>query len=389
MPQRAYRYRFYPTPQQAVLLGRTFGCARFVYNWALRLRTDAWYQRHERVSYAQTSAALTTLKQDPDRAWLNEVSCVPLQQALRHLQGGFANFWAGRARYPSFKSKHGRQAAEYTRSAFRWQQAADGTGTLHLAKLAEPLRIRWSRPLPNGAAPSTVTITRDPAGRWHVCMLVAETIAPLPPVDTAVGLDAGLTALVTLSTGEKIRNPKHADRHRTRLARAQRNLSRKQQGSANRAKARVRVARAHARIVDARRDHLHKLSTRLVRENQTVVVEDLNVNGMVRNHTLARAISDAAWSELLRQLTYKAHWYGRNLVKIDRWYPSSKRCAACGHVVDRLPLSVRTWACPACDASHDRDVNAAVNILAAGLAVTVCGDGVRPPRAVARVGDRR
>jgi putative transposase len=388
MSQRAYRYRFYPTSEQAMLLGRTFGCVRFVYNWALRLRTDAWYARQERVSYVQTSAALTALKQDPDRAWLNEVSSVPLQQALRHLQTGFANFWAGRARYPSFKSKHGRQAAEYTRSAFRWKQAPDGTGSLTLAKLAEPLTIRWSRPLPPGAVPSTVTITKDPAGRWHISMLVEETIRPLPPVDAVVGLDAGLTALVTMSTGEKILNPKHADRHRARLARAQRNLARKRKGSANRAKARVKVARAHARIADARRDHLHKLSTRLVRENQTVVVEDLNVRGMVRNRSLARSISDAAWAELVRQLAYKADWYGRTLVKIDRWYPSSKRCSACGHVVQTLPLQVRAWACPACDTTHDRDLNAAINILAAGLAVTVCGDGVRPPRAPARAGDR-
>jgi putative transposase len=388
MPQRAYRYRFYPTPEQAVLLTRTFGCARYVYNWALRMRTDAWYQRQERVSYVQTSAALTVLKQDPDRAWLNEVSAVPLQQTLRHLQAGFANFWAGRARYPTFKTKHHRQAAEYTRSAFRWKQHPDGTGSLVLAKMTEPLAIRWSRPLPKGAMPSTVTVTRDPAGRWHVSMLVEETIPPFPPTTGEVGLDAGLTALVTLSTGEKILNPKHLDRHRARLARAQRDLSRKQKGSKNRAKARARVARAHARIADARRDHLHKLSTRLVRENQTVVVEDLNVSGMVRNRSLARSIADAAWAELARQLTYKADWYGRTLVKIDRWYPSSKRCAACGHVVDRLPLQVRSWACPACDTTHDRDINAAINILAAGLAVTVCGDGVRPPRATARAGDR-
>jgi putative transposase len=381
MPQHAYRYRFYPTPEQAVLLTRTFGCTRFVYNWALRLRTDAWYQRQQRVTYVQTSAALTALKQDPDRAWLNEVSCVPLQQALRHLQTGFSNFWAGRARYPSFKTKHHRQAAEFTRSAFRWKQAPDGTGSLYLAKLAEPLAIRWSRPLPKGATPSTVTVTKDPAGRWHVSMLVEEIIRPLPPATGQVGLDAGLTALVTLSTGEKITNPKHFDRYHARLARAQRDLARKQKGSKNRAKARARVARAHARIADARRDHLHKLSTRLVRENQTVVVENLNVSGMVRNRSLARSISDAAWAELVRQLAYKADWYGRTLVKIDRWYPSSKRCAACGHIVDQLPLSVRAWACPACGTEHDRDVNAAVNILAAGLAVSVCGDSVRPPRA--------
>jgi len=374
--KRAYKYRFYPTSAQAQELARTFGCARKVWNLALNARTTAWYQRQERVGYVQTSALLTEWKRSEDLAFLNEVSSVPLQQALRHLQGAFAAFWDKRARYPKFKSrKKSRASAEYTRSAFRYRD-----GHLWLAKMDAPLDIRWSRPLPGGAEPSTVTVSRDAAGRWFVSLLCECPIGPLRPSGTTVGIDAGLTSLVTLSTGEKITNPRHERRDRARLALAQRRLSRKTKGSENRARARVKVARVHARITDRRRDYLHKLSTRLVRDNQTVVIEDLNVAGMLRNHCLARAISGAAWSDLRGMLEYKCDWYGRDLIVADRWFPSSKTCSDCGHQIGALPLSIREWVCPACGVRHDRDINAARNIRAAGLAVQACGDGVRPQR---------
>ncbi|MDX3661658.1 RNA-guided endonuclease TnpB family protein [Streptomyces sp. ID05-26A] len=373
--KRAFKYRFYPTPAQEQELLRTFGCVRLVYNRALEARTDAWYQRRERVNYVQTSALLTGWKKSGECAFLNEVSSVPLQQCLRHLQGAFASFWEKRAKYPRFKSrKRGKASAEYTRSAFRWRD-----GELTLAKMTEPLDIRWSRPLSEDAEPSTVTVSRDSAGRWHVSILVETTVERLPPATTAVGVDAGITTLLTLSTGEKIANPKHGDRDRARLAKAQKALARKQKGGKNRIRARLRVARIHARVADRRRDHLHKVSTRLVRENQTIVIEDLTVRNMVKNARLARAISDASWAELRAMLDYKAQWYGRRLVAIDRWFPSSKTCSACGHLLDRLPLNIRSWACR-CGTVHDRDINAARNILAAGLAVTACGDGVRPTR---------
>jgi putative transposase len=217
-------------------------------------------------------------------------------------------------------------------------------------------------------------------------VLATETIEPLPPALQQVGIDAGLTSLVTLSTGEKVANPRHERRDRTRLARAQRNLARKQKGSANRAKARRRIARVHARIADRRRDHLHKLTTRLVRDNQAIAIEDLHVRGMRANHTLARAISDAAWAELRRQLSYKCAWYGRDLLVVDRFFPSSRICSACGRSAARLPLDVRAWTCQWCAACHERDVNAAKNILAAGLAATACGAGIRPQRVSSRMG---
>ncbi|GLW25488.1 transposase [Microbispora triticiradicis] len=369
--KRAYRYRFYPTPEQACELARTFGCVRLVYNKALEERTRAYIVEGRRVSYAESSAMLTVWKRSEELAFLAEVSSVPLQQALRHLQAAFANFFAKRARHPVFKSrKKSRASAEYTRSAFRYRD-----GRLTLAKMHDPLDIVWSRPLPQGAEPSTVTVSRDPAGRWFVSLLVEETIRPLAPARDMVGVDAGITSLVTLSRpipdltdqDGKVANPRHERAGHRRLAKAQRSLARKAAGSANRAKARLKVARAHARIADRRRDFLHKLSTRLVRENQTVVIENLTVRAMVKNHSLARAISDAGWWQLRSMLEYKAGWYGRELVVIDRWFPSSKLCSACGALQKSMPLNVRVWECT-CGAIHDRDVNAARNILAAGLA---------------------
>ncbi|MFE2041220.1 RNA-guided endonuclease InsQ/TnpB family protein [Streptomyces sp. NPDC059477] len=375
--KRAFKYRFCPTDAQAAELSRTFGCVRKVYNLALAARTQAW-ARQERVNYNQTSAMLTAWKRTGELAYLNDVSSVPLQQALRHLQTAFANFFGKRAGYPRFKSrKKSRKSAEYTTSAFRFRD-----GKLTLAKMAEPLDIVWSRPLPEGASPSTVTVSQDAAGRWFVSLLCEDpTVKPLPPTETAVGIDVGLDHLLTLSTGEKVANPRHERRDRVRLARAQRQLARKAAGDgANRAKARRKVARVHARIADRRRDHLHKLTTRLVRENQTIVIEDLSVRNMVRNAGLARAISDAAWAELRSMLEYKAQWYGREVIAIDRWFPSSKLCSACGSLRDRLPLHVRTWKCGGCGTTHDRDVNAANNILAVGLTASVCGAGARPQR---------
>ncbi|MBT2527611.1 transposase [Streptomyces sp. ISL-99] len=378
--KRAFKYRFHPTSEQAAELSRTFGCVRKVYNLALEARTVAWYQRQERINYNATSVMLTQWKKTQELAFLSEVSSVPLQQTLRHLQGAFSNFFEGRAKYPRFKSKKKtRRSAEYTRSAFTYR-----SGELRLAKMQDRLNIVWSRPLPQGVEPSTVTVSQDSAGRWFVSILCEDTsVKPLPVLDTAVGIDAGITSLVTLSTGEKITNPRHERRDRARLAKAQRVLAKKEKGSRNRDKARLKAAKIHARIADRRRDFLHQLTTRLVRENQTIVIEDLTVRNMVKNRSLARAISDAAWTDMRSMLEYKCAWYGRNLVAIDRWFPSTRLCSACGTIREKLPLNLRAWTCD-CGTTHDRDINAACNILAAGLAVTACGAGVRPQRETSR-----
>lgn len=374
--RRAYKYRVYPTPGQAEQLSQTFGCVRYVYNRALAERHRAWTQEQRRVTHAETDRMLTGWKREAETAWLAEPSKGPLQASLRNLQSAFDKFWRKQNRYPTFKKKgKSRDSATYYRNCFTFRD-----GRLKLAKQSEPLDIRWSRPLPDGADPSQVTVSRDAAGRWFVSLLVEETITPYASTDAAVGVDLGITTLAALSTGEKIANPKYEKADRAKLAKAQRNLARKKKGSANRAKARLKVARIHARIADRRRDHLHKFTTRLVRENQVIAIEDLSVRNMVKNRSLARVISDASWSELRRMLEYKADWHGRELVAIDRWYPSSKTCSDCGHLLRSLPLNVREWVCAECGTVHDRDVNAARTILAAGLAVSACGDGVRPPR---------
>ncbi|BDI19332.1 transposase [Nostoc cf. commune SO-36] len=349
------------------------GCTRLVYNRALAARTQAWYERQERVGYAQTSSLLTDWKKQAELDFLNDVSCVPLQQGLRHLQTAFTNFFAGRAQYPNFKKKRNGGSAEFTKSAFKWRD-----GKLFLAKSSEALDIRWSRAIPDNAEPSTVNVKLSPSGRWSVSLLVDIEIDPLPESPNSVGIDLGITSLIVLSTGEKVANPKGFKAKRAKLRIAQKSLSRKQKGSNNRHKSRLKVANIHAQISDARNDFLHKLTTRLVRENQTIAVEDLAVKNMIKNRKLALAISDASWGELVRQFEYKCDWYGRTLVKIDRWFPSSKRCGNCGHIVDKLPLNVREWDCPKCGTHHDRDINASKNILAAGLAVSVCGANIRP-----------
>ena len=356
-----------------MILAKTFGCARFAYNYMLRLRTDAWMQRQERIGYHETSAALTALKKQPEYAWLNEVSSVPVQQALRHLQTAFNNFFAKRARYPQFKRKDGPQAAEYTTSAFKW----DGR-SLKLAKMSEPLAVRWSRQIPKAAKVTTVTVSKDSAGRYFVSLLCDDVVAKKPAVDCKIGVDLGLTHFAILSTGEKIAAPNTFRKNEAKLAKLQRRLAKKTKGSNRRRKAKLKVAKLHAKIADSRRDFLHKLSTRLINENQVIAVESLSVSNMQKNRCLSKSIADASWSEFLRQLEYKAKWYGRELVGIDKWYPSSKRCSDCGYTMPKMPLNVRQWTCPECGSIHDRDVNAARNVLAAGLAVSAHREAVSP-----------
>jgi putative transposase len=376
------KFRFYPTDEQALYLGRVFGCCRFVYNWGLKLRRDAWHAG-ERVNYGGTSAALTALKKQPEYAWLREVSSVPPQQALRHLQAAYTNFFQKRARYPSFKKKHGKQSAEYTRSGFMWDAA---THTLNIAKLGK-LKVRWSREFESD--PSTVTITKDRAGRYFITLVLDEQIKALPKTGKPVGVDLGITRLATLSNGEIVENWRFLQRVEKKLAKAQRVLSRRKKASKRRERARRRVAQLQAQIADARLDRLHKVTTDLVRRFDLICVEDLAVKQMLGNKRLAKHLSDAAFGTFRALLTYKCKWYGKELIVIDRFYPSSKRCSVCGSVRTTLPLGVRQWTCKECGAEHDRDENAAKNILAAGHAVTARGGSVRPQRATARRGTIR
>ncbi|MGM0926557.1 MAG: RNA-guided endonuclease InsQ/TnpB family protein [Pseudomonadota bacterium] len=368
---RAYRYRFTPTSEQADQLARTFGCVRYVYNHFLRERTDAWFQRQERMGYNATAKALTALKKQPDTAFLAEVSNVCLQQSLRHLDRAFASFFKGQALYPSFKKKRRKQSATYMANGFRWRD-----GQLWLAKQQDPLNIRWSRRF--SGEPSSITVSLDTAGRYYVSFLVEEEQAALPVTPKMVGLDLGLTHRVITSDGNKIPNPRFIRQTERKLGRAQRALSRKQRGSNNRAKARLKVARLHAKRADQRRDATHKLTTQLIHENQVIAAESLQVKNLLQNRSLSKAISDVGWHQITLQLAYKAEWYGRDFVQIDKWYPSSKRCFHCGYIAESMPLNVRTWDCPACGTQGiDRDVNAARNILQAGKAILVGADKLR------------
>lgn len=368
MEQR-WTYRYYPTPEQEQILARTFGCVRYVYNWGLAARSKA-FKDGQRMTYAQSDAALTVLKRQPDTVWLNEVHSVPLQQALRDLQTAYSNFFAKRASYPSFKRRDGRQSARYTKSGFK---LTDGR-RLQVGKLGV-LRIRWDRNLPS--APSTVSIIREATGRYYVSFVVRVEVERLPMTGQSVGVDFGVSRLATLSTGETIANPKHSYKRGKRLAFLQRNIARKQKGSKRRLLAKRAVARCHEKISNSRKDALNKLTTRLVTEFDVIYIEDLNLRGMVKNHNLARSLSDAGIGMAVRMLEDKAERYGKTVQRVDRWFPSSKMCSGCGHVISALPLSVREWTCPSCGCAHDRDENAAKNILAVGQTVAAHGDGVR------------
>ncbi|CAL9470399.1 hypothetical protein SUDANB120_02828 [Streptomyces sp. enrichment culture] len=383
---RVYRYRFYPDEEQAAQLTRTFGACRWVYNQGLVLRTTAWRDHGVRVGFAETCRALTGWRHAAQTSWLRDISSAVLQQSLRHLDAAFSRFFKRTSTHPEPKRKNrSRDSATYVRTGFRWREnpARPGTGLISLAKQSEPLDVRWSRPLPPGAAPVKLTVTRDRAGRFFLQILVEEHIAPLPPAlapdhttPQAVGLDLGLAALATLDDGTTAGHPRLLRTYGAKLARLQRELHRKERGSANRGKARARLARLHAAIADYRRDALDQLTTRLVRENQVLVVEDLAVANLVRSPSgpgrrrkagLNRSIADAAWSTLLRMLRYKCAWYGRTLVIVDRFFPSTRRCSACHAHGERLDVSVRSWTCTACGAAHDRDVNAARNLRQEGL----------------------
>ena len=388
--QLRYNYRLYPAPGQRMALARAFGCARVVFNDGLRARQEARQAGQPYLTDADLSARLTATKATPERAWLGEVSAVVLQQALADLNAAYRNFFASlngdrkgrRAGPPRFRSrKDTRQAVRFTRNA---RFTVLPNGKLRLPKIGD-VPVRWSRPLPS--QPSSVTVIKDSAGRYFASFVIQAGQGALPEAGPVIGVDLGLEHFAVLSDGRKITSPRFLRRAEKKLKRAQRALSRKQKGSRNRDKARVTVARAHARVADARRDFHHQLSTALIRDNQAVAVEDLAVNGLARTR-MARSVHDAGWSAFTGMLEYKARLRGREFRRIGRFEPTSQTCPACGMRDGPKPLHVRAWQCPACGAWLDRDVNAAVNVAkAAGLAVTACGAQVRPGSTLARRGE--
>jgi putative transposase len=365
--QLRYNYRIYPTPCHQQSLARAFGCARVVFNDALRARQQARAEGRPYLSDAELSKRVTAAKLTPRRAWLGEVSSVVLQQALADLNVAYRNFFASvsgkrkgrRVAPPRFRSrKDNRQAIRFTANS-RFKVLDNGR--LRLPKIGD-VEVRWSRQLP--AQPSSVTVIRDAAGRYFASFVVETTDEPLPEADSEVGIDLGLTHFAVLSDGTKVVAPRFLRCAARKLRRLQQDLSRKSKGSNRRSKAVVKVARAHARVADTRRDWQHKLSTSIIRDNQAVYVEDLCVVGLGRTR-LAKSVHDAGWASFVGMLEYKAARYGRTFARIGRFAPTSQTCSACGRLDGSKPLNVRSWTC-LCGAVHDRDVNAAINVLAQG-----------------------
>lgn len=373
-----YKYRFYPTPEQQVLLSKTFGCCRVVWNDAL-----AFCRNSEKLpkNGDLQKQFITQAKRTEERAWLTEVSNAALQQSLRDLGVAYSNFFASlkgkrkgiKVRPPKFKKRSNRQSFRLTSGGFVVREQK-----VYLAKIGE-VKVQWSRDLPS--KPSSVTVTKDCAGRYFLSFVVEVEPVNIPAQKPSVGIDLGIKTFATFSDGEKVEAPKPLKQSLRKLKRAQQSLSRKQKGSNRREKARLRVAKIHAKITDTRTDFLHKLSTKVVRENQSIAVEDLNVSGLIKNRKLSRAIADLGWHEFRTLLDAKCSKYGRDFVVIDRWEPTSQVCSCCGHRGGKLDLSIREWICLNCEAVHDRDINAAVNIqVAGGHSETVNGHGgkVRP-----------
>ncbi|MFC0100524.1 RNA-guided endonuclease InsQ/TnpB family protein [Micromonospora marina] len=368
--QLRYNVRVYPTPGQQIELARAFGCARVVFNDGLRLRQQAREAGEKYISDGELSRRLITeAKLTPERAWLGEVSAVVLQQALADLNTAYRNFFnslSGKRKGrtvapPRFRfRKDNRQAIRFTKNS-RFKVLDNGR--LRLPKIGD-LAVRWSRTLPSD--PSSVAIIRDAAGRYFASFVVQVADEALPPVESEIGIDLGLTHFAVMSDGTKVAAPKFLRRTARKLKRLQQDLSRKQRGSQNRSKAVVKVARAHARVADTRRDWQHKLSTQIIRENQAVYVENLCVVGLGRTR-LAKSVHDAGWASFTAMLEYKAARYGRIFGRVNRFFPSTRMCSDCGRINEKTALNVRTWDCP-CGSHHDRDVNAAINVLAAGQA---------------------
>ena len=357
-----YQFRFYPTDQQIRDLSRLFGCVRVVWNDALA----ACKGSEKQPSYNQLSSLLTQSKQTEERVWLTEVSAVPLQQSVRNLNVAYQNFFNSvngkrkgkKINPPRFKSRKSKQSATFTNVGFSIKGEK-----VYLAKIGY-LDVMWSRPLPS--EPSSVTVIKDAAGRYFLSFVVEINPEKLPDNGKSVGIDLGITDFATLDNGEKIKSPKPLKKRFKKLRKAQRNLSRKQKGSKRREKARLKVAKLHAKIKDIRTDFLYKLSTRLIRENQTIVLEDLNTSGMLKNRKLSRAISDLGWRSFRDMLKAKSERYGRDFRVISRWEPTTQKCSCCGQIGGKKELSVREWTCLFCGETHDRDVNAAKNIKVAG-----------------------
>ena len=358
---RTYKFRLYPNKSQAELLAKHFGCSRFVYNYFLNQRNEQYKLTGKSDNFYAQCKILTTLKRQEETAWLKDVNSQTLQFAIRSLEAAYNNFFKKRAKFPNFKSKHSKNSFTVP------QSASVAGGRLFIRKFTEGIKCRVHRELKGKIG--KVTITKTPSGKYFVSVFTEEEyITPFKKTDKSVGLDMGLKDLLITSEGETFNNNRYTRRYERKLAKAQQHLSRKKKGSRGFENQRLKVAKLHEKISNSRVDYLHKCSISLIRRYDTICIEDLNVKGMTRNHRLAKSITDASWGTFVNMLTYKAEWNGKKVVKIDRFYPSSQTCHVCGYLnKETKDLSVREWECPHCHSHHDRDINAAINILRFGL----------------------
>ena len=358
---RTYKFRLYPNKAQTELLAKHFGCSRFVYNTFLNQRIEQYKLTGKSDNYYAQAKTLTTLKKQEETVWLNEVNSQTLQFAIKSLEAAYTNFFKKRAKFPKFKSKHSKNSFTVP------QNASIAGGRLFIPKFREGIKCRVHREIKGKIG--KVTITKTPSGKYFVSVFTEEEyVTPIKKTGKSVGVDLGLKDLFVTSEGEIFKNNRYTKKYECRLTKAQRHLSRKVKGSKGFENQRLKVARLHEKISNSRADYLHKCSISLVRRYDIICIEDLNVKGIVKNHRLAKSVSDASWGTFVNMLTYKAEWNDKKIVKIDRFFPSSQTCSVCGYVnKETKDLSVREWECPVCHAHHDRDVNAAINILRIGL----------------------
>jgi putative transposase len=361
MVNKTYRFRIYPTAEQEILLAKHFGCTRYVYNHFLNERKEQYQADKKSDNYYKQAAALTKLKKEEDKNWLKEVNSQTLQFALRSLDTAYLNFFRGNAQFPKFKSrKH--------KNTFTVPQFGTLTDNkIYIPKFKEGIKVKLHREVEGKIG--KMNITKTPTGKYYVSIFTEQQIEELPKTNKQVGIDLGLKDFVITSDDKKFKNNRYTKKYARELKKAQQHLSRKQKGSNGFEKQKLKVAKIHEKIASCRLDTLHKVSHQLVNENDLIVCEDLNVKGMIKNHKLSKHIADASWGNFVTLLQYKCDWYGKELVKVNRFYPSSKTCGDCGWINQELKLSDRKWTCKSCGVVHDRDVNASRNILKEGLKI--------------------
>jgi putative transposase len=362
---KSYKYKIIPDEEQKVLLNKHFGSIRFIYNYFLNERKREYETNKQTINYYDNAKSLTELKKQEEYSWLNEINSQSLQASLKNLDDAYNGFFKKRTKFPKFKSKH-------TKNSFKVPQAVKiENGKLKIRKFKNPIDIILHRTF--SGIIKQCTISKTPTDEYFVSILVETEHQKLEKTGKSIGIDLGLKDFVITSDGYKYKNNRYTKRYQTRLKKAQQHLSRKKKGSNRYQNQKLKVAKLHKKIANSRLDNLHKVSTELIKKYDTIILEDLNIKGMIKNHKLAKHIADVSWSKFIELLTYKAEWNDKQIVKIDRFFPSSKTCNCCGYINQNLKLDMREWTCPSCNTKLDRDLNASKNILKEGYKIISSG----------------